>query len=74
MKYESITKIALDGRKLILLRAKRQWTQKAAARRAKVSAITYKNAERGLELQADKAGRIAKAYDMEVEQLEARSA
>ena len=74
MAYESKTKIALDGKKLVLMRAKRRWTQKQAARRAKVSLPTYGNAERGQEVQAANAGRIAAAYNVEVEELEAKSA
>lgn len=73
-KYDSKTKIRLDGRKLVHLRAAKEWTQKQAAKKAKISLPTYGNAERGLEVQAVKAGLIAKAFHVPVEQLEARCA
>lgn len=74
MTYESKTKIKFDAKKLVRLRAKNKWTQKQAARKAKVSLPTYGNAERGLEIQAANAGRIAEAFLTPLEQLEARSA
>lgn len=73
-KYESKTKVKLNARKLIHLRAKRQWTQKTAAMKAKVSLPTYGSAERGHEIQAAKAGKIAALYRMELEELEQKSA
>lgn len=74
MKYESKTKVRLNGRKLVLLRARLDWTQRTAARKARVSLPTYGNAERGLEVQAAKAGRIAKAFRVDLESLEEKSA
>lgn len=74
MRNASQSKVKLDTKKLVRLRAKRQWTQKQAARKAKVSLPTYGNAERGLDLQAAKAGMIAAAYGVELAELEARSA
>jgi transcriptional regulator with XRE-family HTH domain len=76
--YASKTKIRLDGRKLVHLRADRGWTQAEAAERCKlidpakrgISIFCYGNAERGSELQATKAGLIARLYDIPLKQLE----
>jgi transcriptional regulator with XRE-family HTH domain len=69
MKYDSTTKVRLNARKLVLLRASKEWTQKEAARKARVSLPTYRSAEGGLELQATSAGKIAKAYKLDLEEL-----
>lgn len=73
-KYESTTKIRLDARKLIRLRAKKEWTQAVAAKKARVSLPTYGNAERGAEVHAANAGKIARAFRVELEELEQKSA
>jgi DNA-binding XRE family transcriptional regulator len=74
MTNQSNTKIRLKGRELVMLRAKKAWTQKQAAKKAKISLPTYLNAEKGMELHAAKAGMIAKLYKVDLEDLEDRCA
>lgn len=69
MAYDNKTKVQLDAEKLISLRAKREWTQKTAAEKSRVSLPTYGNAERGNLIQLVKASRIAKAYRIPLEEL-----
>jgi DNA-binding XRE family transcriptional regulator len=69
MTYQSKTKIKLKGRALVMLRAKKQWTQKQAARKAGVSLWTYGFAEAGAELHAKSAGKIAELYGKDLEEL-----
>lgn len=64
----------LDRKKLTQLRAKRGWRQKDAALKADVSLPTYVSAEQGNDLQAVKAGKIAKAFRVPLEELEEQSA
>ena len=63
----------LDRSKLLQLRAKRQWTQKNVAAKAGVSLPTYHNAENGKDIQVVKAGKIAKALRVDLEDLEFES-
>lgn len=73
-KYPNKTKIRLNARKLIRLRADREWTQAVAARNAGISRPCYINAESGGAIQAAMAGKIAKLYGHDVDELEAQSA
>lgn len=70
MTYESKTKIRLDGRKVIHLRAAKKWSQRTAAKKAKVDYATYRSAETGADLQAIKAARIATLYGVNLADLE----
>lgn len=69
-RYASKTKLRLNGKKLVHLRAGEKLTQDEAAKKAQVSTPTYKNAEAGCELQAANAGKIAEAFGVSLEELE----
>lgn len=71
-KYESHSKIRLDKKRLARLRAGREWTQAMAARNAGISREAYLSAESGNEIQAVTAGKIAKLFGADVEDIEAK--
>lgn len=73
-KYESKSKVKLKAESLLQWRARREFSQKAAAEKAGVSLPTYRNAEYGKEVQLVSASRIAKALRVPLELLEERSA
>lgn len=74
-KYESRSKVKLNAEKLLAWRADKELTQKKAAKKAKVSIVTYQMAEYGNEVQLVSASRIAKAAQVPLEELkEERSA
>lgn len=59
----------LDQSKLIRLRAKKEWTQVEVAVYAGISQPTYNRAENGKEIQPLKAQKIAKVFNVKLEEL-----